>query len=445
MASQWFVSMAFIICALVGAEPQTASAQVPGKLDGTWYVAWQEKFGNTVPSIVAKRQSLIIDGSKMEWHIGNPAPNMAAAFALDPSKNTIDAKVTRGSLNGRTMLGIYKIEEGLLHICWAEIDAKRPQTFASTKPGGGVFEYVIYSRSKDLDLKKQTAKQVGGSGKKDIEKLQIKVADGWKDEGYFFGIRRFRKEKTELLAVLHTGKLPATPLDLVEMTKMNKNLFPGYVWSKTTGIGKLADGVFIVGECKAAVSAVGLGVARNVDGATVLFIGAPAGDAATRKEMLDMVRSARFDPADVVTKTPTGKRPKLADMKFSLPKKWEAKYNDIVTWRIAYDDFSPSIEAMWMARDYPRTTEGLIKKFQETDYFGNGMYLTKVLDQGKLSDGLYVVGKFKVGKDGKESKYTGFAVFREFDGYSLIFQSFSTSYDDKLLKQALDVCKSAKF
>ena len=53
-----------------------------------------------------------------------------------PEKKTIDAKVTQGSLNGKTMLGIYKVEKGMLHVCWAEIDAKRPTKFVTTKPGG---------------------------------------------------------------------------------------------------------------------------------------------------------------------------------------------------------------------------------------------------------------------------------------------------------------------
>src|SRR5262249_44277664 len=73
-------------------------------------------------------------------------------------------------------------------------------------------------------------------------------------------------------------------------------LFPGYVWAKTTGIGKFEGGVFVVGDCKAGAPVVGLGVARSVDGVTVLFLGAPADDAAARKEMLDMVKSAHFGP-----------------------------------------------------------------------------------------------------------------------------------------------------
>src|SRR5262245_59508727 len=148
MRSQGFLpSLAVGLLLLsTGSAQEKGDAKSPEKLDGKWYVVRQEQFGGAVPAAVAKRLSVVIDGNKMEWYIGNPAPNMAATITVDPEKKTIDAKVTRGSLNGKTMLGIYKFEDGKLHVCWAEIDAKRPEKFASTKPGGGAFEYTVYSR-----------------------------------------------------------------------------------------------------------------------------------------------------------------------------------------------------------------------------------------------------------------------------------------------------------
>jgi uncharacterized protein (TIGR03067 family) len=140
------LAVALLLFSTGSAQEKKGDSKPPEKLDGKWFVVRQEHFGNVVPAIVAQRLSAVIDGNKMEWYIGNPAPNMAATITLDPEKKTIDAKVTRGSLNGKTMLGIYKVEDGKLHVCWAEIDAKRPEKFATTKPGGGVFEYTVYSR-----------------------------------------------------------------------------------------------------------------------------------------------------------------------------------------------------------------------------------------------------------------------------------------------------------
>jgi uncharacterized protein (TIGR03067 family) len=264
----------------------------------------QEQFGGPVPAIVAKRLTAVIDGTKMEWYIGNPAPNMAATLTVDPGKKTIDAKVTRGSLNGKTMLGIYKLEDGLLHICWAEIDGKRPEKFVTTKPGGGTFEYTVYSRE-----------------------------------------------------------------------------------------------------------------------------------------------PVKESPTDPVKKPTTGKPPKLADLKFTLPKGWEAKYSDAAIWRVSYRGFDPSISAIWMVSTrFPKDLDTFVTKLQDTDYFGNGMYLGTVTEKGKLPDGYFVVGKYKEGKAGKESKYVGIAMIRDFGGEKLMFESFSTSYDDaKLLKEALDIAKTAAF
>lgn len=263
-----------------------------------------------VPAVVANRLSVVIDGNNMEWFIGNPAPNMAATITANPEKKTIDAKVTRGSLIGKTMLGIYKIEDGRLHVCWAEIDAKRPEKFASTKAGGGAFEYTIYSREP--------------------------VKDG-----------------------------PPDPTKKGPPDKDN----PG-----------------------------------------------------------------------------AGKKPKLADLKLTVPKGWEAKYTDAAIWRISHGGFAPSISALWqVSKNYPKNLDDLVKKLQESDYFGNGLYLTSVSEKGNLPDGLYVVGKFKTKSD-KEAKQIGFAIIRDFGEDKLIFESFSADYDDaKLLKEAMDLCKSAKF
>ena len=107
------LAVGFILLS-TGSAQEKGDAKSSEKLDGKWYVVRQEQFGGTVPAVVAKRLSLVIDGNKMEWYIGNPAPNMAATITVVPEKKTIDAKVTRGSLNGKTMLGIYKIEDGMV-------------------------------------------------------------------------------------------------------------------------------------------------------------------------------------------------------------------------------------------------------------------------------------------------------------------------------------------
>jgi uncharacterized protein (TIGR03067 family) len=431
-------------------------AKSSGKLDGKWWVVRQEEHGGLVPPIVSKRLSMVINGDKMEWYIGNPAPNFAATITIDAEKKTIDAKITRSSFIGKTMLGIYKFEKDQLHMCWGEIGTEtRPEKFATTKRGGGSYNYTVYSRTKDKDDKKQPGadpkiKEAFDPG--NIRKLQVKLPDGWKDDGTIFDERRFIKDRMILFAASHKGPAPAMAEELAEMAKKDERLLPGRIWVKTTGVGKLADGVFIVGVGKAmGFEHNAIGAVRTIDGVTVLFLGTPADDAAARKAFLDLIRSARFGPEAPPDPGPknssSGKKPPLSDLKFTLPKGWEAKYSDAVTWRISHGGFAPSISAWWMvSRDYPKDLDDLVKKMQRSDYFGNGMYLTSVSEKGKLEDGLFVVGKFKEGKAGKENKYIGIAIIRDFGGEKVIFESFSTSYDDaKLLREAMDICKSAKF
>src|SRR5260370_37248044 len=108
---------------------------------------------------------MVSDGHKMEWFIRNPAPNFAATLTIDEKKKTVDAKITRGSFIGKTMLGIYKLEKDKLHMCWGEIGTdKRPEKFASTKPGGGAFNYTVYTRVGSKDEKKEPpAREAGGA------------------------------------------------------------------------------------------------------------------------------------------------------------------------------------------------------------------------------------------------------------------------------------------
>ena len=117
------------VCFHVTTAAQKEVVQASEKLDGKWYVVRQEQFGGAVPATVAKRLNVVIDGAKMEWYIGNPAPNMAATLTVDPEKKTMDAKVTRGSLNGKTMLGIYKLEGDTLKVCFDDFGKKRPTEF----------------------------------------------------------------------------------------------------------------------------------------------------------------------------------------------------------------------------------------------------------------------------------------------------------------------------
>lgn len=138
-----------------------------------------------------------------------------------------------------------------------------------------------------------------------IAKLQTTLPNGWKDDGTFIKVRAFKKDKAYVFAVLYNGTAPTTPEVLADLAKKKRNVFcadgafiPLRYWAKTMGIGKLPDGgVFIVGKGTAQGETEEedtLGAVRTIDGKTVLFLAVPAGDAATRKEQLGIIRAARF-------------------------------------------------------------------------------------------------------------------------------------------------------
>src|SRR5262245_32180594 len=88
------------LCRRDGSAGEKGDARSSAKLDGKWYVVRQEEHENVVPAAVTKRLTMVIDGNKMEWYIGNPAPNFAATLTIDEEKKSIDAKVTRSSFIG---------------------------------------------------------------------------------------------------------------------------------------------------------------------------------------------------------------------------------------------------------------------------------------------------------------------------------------------------------
>jgi hypothetical protein len=131
-----------------------------------------------------------------------------------------------------------------------------------------------------------------------IKALETTLPEGWKDDGTVLDVRTFYKdgkEKLYVFAMLSRDEAPKTPEALAALAKKDETLFPSRIWVKTMGIGKLPDGNFIVGVGKAlGFEQDAIGAVRTIDGKTVLFTCVPAGDAAARKEMLGVVKAAKF-------------------------------------------------------------------------------------------------------------------------------------------------------
>jgi uncharacterized protein (TIGR03067 family) len=145
---------------------------------------------------------------------------------------------------------------------------------------------------------------------------------------------------------------------------------------------------------------------------------------------------------------PADKPPKLVDLKLTLPEGWGAKFSDVLkTWKIS-QGLAPFVTVGWaLAEDYPKNLDDYVEKLKKNgDHFGGFYHWTTVTEKEKLPDGLYVVGKVKHGTADKETERIGFSIIRDLGGKKVIFESFSTYYDDaKLLNEAMGICKSAKF
>jgi uncharacterized protein (TIGR03067 family) len=276
-------------------------------LEGNWQLTRQEERGSLTPKPVVARLRVVIEGNQMSWYIGNPAANQTADLMIDPTKNprTIDAEITSGSAKDKKMLGIYKLDRDTLEICWSEPGSgKRPTKFTSRPGVGSGNVYTRYQREKDKEDGKTDRQELTARDEpkkeafdpREIRKLQATLPDGWKDDGTILDVRRFLKDKLFVFAILYRGEAPKSAEALAALAKKNPDLFPHREWVKTAGIGKLPDGFFIVGQGKAAgFEQDAIGMVRTINGKTVLFVGGPADEAAARKEILALVRSARFE------------------------------------------------------------------------------------------------------------------------------------------------------
>jgi uncharacterized protein (TIGR03067 family) len=275
-------------------------------LEGNWQLIRQEERGSLTPRPVVARLRIVIEGNQISWYIGNPAANQTADFKVDPTKSprTIDAEITSGSAKDKTMLGIYRLDRDTLDICWNEAgNDKRPKKFTSRPGVGSGNVYTRYQREKDREESKEESRQPAAKQERprrafapgDIRKLQATLPDGWKDDGTILDVRRFIKDRLFVFAALYRGEAPRSAEALAALARKNPDLFPHRQWIKTTGVGKLPDGFFLVGQGKAAgFEQDTMGMVRTIEGATILFIGGPADQPAARKEILALVRSARL-------------------------------------------------------------------------------------------------------------------------------------------------------
>ena len=128
--------MAFLLAAsiTVAADPQEESAKALKELEGAYTLVAAEKQGQKAPDQVTKDvQKVTIKGNRLTIVLG--ADEKGAKLFADPSKSPkeIDMTPDDGPRKGEKTLGIYKLEDGELWLCFDEEGKHRPKEFKTDK------------------------------------------------------------------------------------------------------------------------------------------------------------------------------------------------------------------------------------------------------------------------------------------------------------------------
>ncbi len=93
--------------------------------------------GQAMPDVMAKTMKRVVKDSENTVTMGGQV-YFKATLTIDPSKapRTIDYAMTEGPTKGKTQLGIYEWEDGMLRFIFASPGQDRPTDF-TTKAGDG--------------------------------------------------------------------------------------------------------------------------------------------------------------------------------------------------------------------------------------------------------------------------------------------------------------------
>jgi len=111
------------------------------KLEGTYVMVSSEAKGDNLPETTIKNAKLTFEGNKHTVKVGENT--FIGTQKVDTTKKPkeIDMTDTEGPFKGKTLLGIYKLENGEYTACFAPPGKERPKEF-TTKSGTGEFIHV---------------------------------------------------------------------------------------------------------------------------------------------------------------------------------------------------------------------------------------------------------------------------------------------------------------
>lgn len=124
------VALLLTISSAFGSEPQGKDAE---KLAGTWRVTAATERGQAVADNLLRSLRVKISGNSVSVGYSD-FDIIGGTLTLDPaaSPKTVDLASTAGQHEGKTLKGIYQLEEDALKLCFADPAEQRPKDFAST-------------------------------------------------------------------------------------------------------------------------------------------------------------------------------------------------------------------------------------------------------------------------------------------------------------------------
>lgn len=118
------------------ANEDHASSEALKAIQGKWKLVTMRAAGNDAPPQVIETFKYEFKGDKLMITPDNPNSNGNFSIKLDPSAKpiaTLDMTDLAGKHEGRTLPGIYSLEQGKLKICFGN---KRPSGFIATEETG---------------------------------------------------------------------------------------------------------------------------------------------------------------------------------------------------------------------------------------------------------------------------------------------------------------------
>ena len=136
MKAHLVVALAVGLLIAADGGKDTATKEGSG-LEGTWAITSVVRNDNPLPEDRLKDAKFVFQGERFVQKQGDKTL-AKGTFRLDPDKRppTIDLTMSEGEEKGKSILGVYQLEDDVLTICGAGPGQERPTEFAA-KDGSG--------------------------------------------------------------------------------------------------------------------------------------------------------------------------------------------------------------------------------------------------------------------------------------------------------------------